>query len=238
MARRDAHEDDERGGCSLTSIAILAILAYAITIGVSFLPGFQDMVEKRLEKELNRELDIERLHLDHRLHVVCRNLAWSRGSDEIEASHIKKLVLRWSLVDSLRAGEFRFDEILVENPVSVVGIPRSHFANDPKGRSMLIAHLGKQYDWLGGTRIVQIRNGIMNWRDPETLGDDAYAVWNDFRLDLRPLPKGDAPRDHVYFLANVENGAEGFPLEEEFFVLPGDSNQTFRVGLIHAFASP
>jgi|GEM_PF-1569523 len=231
-------DDEERRGCSLVSIGVLALLAYALTIGLSFLPGFTDQVRTRLERALDRPLKLERAHLDHRLDIVARDLAWSAGTDELEAANIKRLRLRWSLLDSARAGGLVFNRIEADELTGVVGVPSSSYEQSPRPLAELLSHIGTKFGLVSQRRTTTIRDGRLNWSEPNR--DATYLNWQDFELKSMPLAKGDVPRDYVYFTTVTHKpGAElGTALEGEFFVLGGDTNQAFRVRLIESADTP
>jgi len=236
--RRRDDDDRERRGCSLFTIVVLALLAYLLTIGLSFLPGFTDQVRKRMEASLDRNINVDRAYLDYRLDVVARDVAWSAGSDEIEAANIKKLAMRWSVFDVVRTGGFRFNRIEIDELAGVVGVPQSSYEQKPRALAELLAHIGTKFGGVASGRKTAIRNSRLIWSEPNV--DANYLNWQDFELIARPLAKGDTKRDYVHFTTVIHKpGAElGTALEGEFFVLAGDANQAFRVRLIESAAAP
>lgn len=236
--RRRDDDDRERRGCSLLSIAVLALLAYLLAIGLSFLPGFTDQVRNKLERSLDRKVQVKRAHLDYRLDVVARDVAWSAGNDEIEAAGIKRLAMRWSLFDSARAGGFRFNRVEIDEMAGVVGVPQTSYEQQPRALAELLSHIATKFGGVASGRKMNIRNSRLNWSEPNV--DANYLNWQDFELTSHPLAKGDTKRDYVHFTTVIHKpGAElGTALEGEFFVLAGDTNQAFRVRLIESGPAP
>lgn len=237
-SRRRDDDDRERRGCSFLSIVVLAVLAYLLAIGLSFLPGFTDQVRNRLERSLDRKIQVKRAHLDYRFDVVARDVAWSAGNDEVEAANIKKLAMRWSIFDSARAGTFRFNRVEIDELAGVVGVPQSSYDQQPRALAELLSHIATKFGGVASGRTTDIRNSRLSWSEPNV--DANYLNWQDFELASRPLAKGDTARDYVYFTTVIHKpDAElGTALEGEFFVLAGDTNQAFRVRLIESAEAP
>ena len=229
---RSEDEDEGRGrrGCSLAAAAVLCLVVWVAVVGISFLGGFRDLVEERMQKRTGMAFLIGKAHLDLRWDLVLRDVEWSDDESELASARADRVVLRWRMLRSLLEKRFVVDEVAITGMEGKLEVPQQTYFSmpQPKDVAKFLLDLGRPHGFFQSPdrRFLSIRDSHWIWIEPPTTAgqpDQVYYEWSAVNINVAPVRiPGGVMRDHVAVGAAMHPpGAESrIPLGREFLVRP------------------